>query len=186
MTAPASKGVDRIDAPWSRQYKGSSKTLHPFKAKNRRGAGRTPAQWPPYQRILNHSPKTGDRLSSITFRYWAYRSRTKLYALRRPMGSRIGTTSSRPMESRSVTPSAPYSTGAAQQQCGGKSSCRKSEPFSIFLEITFAHSWAKAAQPAHFWASWEARLVTHFWADNSRRFPKMGTWFYSFLSISHF
>lgn len=93
------------------------------------------------------------------------------------MGSRIGTASSHPMESRSVTPSAPYSTGAAQHQSGGESSCRKSEPFSIFLETTFAFFWAKAAQPAHFWASWQTRLVFHFGNTNTGtggavRFPK--------------
>lgn len=38
------------------------------------------------------------------------------------MWSRIGTTSSHPMGSRSVTPSAPHNTGAAQRQYGGESS----------------------------------------------------------------
>lgn len=45
LSTPASKGVENIDALLDTgSTKGVSKTLHPFKAKHRRGAGRIPAK----------------------------------------------------------------------------------------------------------------------------------------------
>ena len=122
------------------------------------------------------------------------------------MGSRIGTASSHPMESRSVTPSAPYSTGAAQRQYIVESSRRKSEPLSLFFEhkscnLLIFEQVEQARLVFLFWNTntrnrrigsagaapsqkWEARLVTHFWVGNirSRRFPKMESKFHLFLS----